>query len=278
MGEKVEKDLYVEEVEVVDIDGAILPTVEDELLGMTSYTAYIPLSSHIKKLIEKSDKPFKLRVSLDSPKKLSEGETEKMKAAFYERLSSYEGELEMKKRLRWKGLKVASIIESGFLAGNYYSSTATGYDFSVGIARFIGEFIFWGAMIFIPGVIGPFVGGLRYLKRQKDIENLEKNMKEIEFSVRTGDESTGNVMIDNVMKKYSKIDDVKIYEKMSSYAGKAGYKLAHGFYKKLAEALAVEESFITRYLPAGFADNTKSIFDIRVETPDFYAPVGEVEE
>ncbi|MFX0197441.1 MAG: hypothetical protein ACFFCW_15060, partial [Candidatus Hodarchaeota archaeon] len=185
----------------------------------------------------------------------------------------YEGDLEMKKRLRIKGLKISSLIEVGFLAGLFYSSLAIGYGVSIGIVRFVAEFVFWGGLIFIPSVIGPAIGGLRYWRSQKGLERLEENLRDVEFSIKTDDNK-----IHEILDVYSKIDDIKIYEKMGLYAEKVGYKLAQGFYQKLTERLSPEESLVTKYLPAGFRDSIKAMFDIRVEAPDFYSPIGEVEE
>ncbi len=273
MPENAEKSLSKEKVAVVTIEGAVFPTIEDEILGITNYTAYVPFSEEIKTIIAKSKNPFKLKVNLSSPKNLSDGETHRIRALFLEKVKSYEGDLEMKKRLRIKGLKISSLIEVGFLAGLFYSSLAIGYGVSIGIVRFVAEFVFWGGLIFIPSVIGPAIGGLRYWRSQKGLERLEENLRDVEFSIKTDDNK-----IHEILDVYSKIDDIKIYEKMGLYAEKVGYKLAQGFYQKLTERLSPEESLVTKYLPAGFKDSIKAMFDIRVEAPDFYSPIGEVEE
>jgi len=273
MPENLEQTLSTEKVAVVTINGAILPTIEDEILGITNYTAYIPFREELASIIQKSKNPFKLQVALSAPKSLSEGEIERMKAHFLEGLKSFEGDLEMKKRMRIKGLKYSSLIEIGFIVGLFYSSMVAGFGLTVGIIRFIAEFVFWGGLIFIPSVIGPAIGGLRYWRSQKGIERLETNMRDVEFAVNTED-----TKLHEIYEAYSKIDDLKIYEKMGRYAEKAEFKLAQGFYEKLPKRLSPEESLITKYVPAGFRDNVKAIFDVRVEAPDFYSPIGEVEE
>ncbi|MFX0203705.1 MAG: hypothetical protein ACFFCW_47005, partial [Candidatus Hodarchaeota archaeon] len=113
MPENTEKSLSKEKVAVVNIDGAVFPTIEDEIRGITNYTAYIPFSEEIKTIIAKSKNPFKLKVNLSSPKNLSEGEMQRIRALFLEKVKRYEGDLEMKKRLRIKGLKISSLIEVG---------------------------------------------------------------------------------------------------------------------------------------------------------------------
>lgn len=271
MPDNVITRLSEEKVAVVNIDGAIFPTIEDEILGLTNYTAYVPFSKEIGNIIQKSKNPFKLKVDISSPMPLSEGEIERMKAHFLDTIKSYEGDLEMKKRLRIKGLKISTIIEICILIGIFYASMVSGYGVAVGIIRFIAEFVFWGGLIFIPSVIGPALGGLRYRKIQRGVERLDANLREIEVSVKTEEK-----MIQDILNEYSLLDDMKIYEKLGKYAEKAGYNIAKGFYEGLNKRLSPDESFITKYLPAGLRDSIKAMFDIRVEAPDFYSPIGDM--
>jgi hypothetical protein len=271
MNEKLEKQLYKEELKIVDIEGAIFPTVEDEILNISPYTAYIPLNklTDKKSILEKT--PFKVRVNLSSPRELSEGEIALIKEKMENTLNSYEGEIEYKKRLRWKGLKWAASIESGFLAGIYYTNTAIFPEYLVGVIRFLGEFVFWGFLFFLPVTILPTIGYIRYLKLQKRIEAKQKNLIDVEFKVNVNDK-----MVEDIMKKYNEIDDVKIYEKLSTYAKEAKYELASKFYKKMSEISWKKESFVTRYIPASWRRGIKAWIDVRVEPPEeVFVPIGD---
>jgi len=267
-----EKSLDLEKLAIFNLKGGIFPTIEDEILGISSYTAYIPFSKEIENIIKISNNPFKLKVTLNTPKPLSEGELERMRALFLDRVKRYEGDLEMKKRLRLKGLKYSAIIEIFILIGLFYSSFASGYGPFIGIIRFISEFIFWGGLIFIPSVIGPALGGLRYRKRQKGLTRLEDNLRVIEFDFQTDD-----VQLKNLLDVYEKIDEVSIYEQMRSFAENEGFNLAQEFYHQITKRLSPEDSFVTKYMPAGFRNSLKAMFDIRIEAPDFYSPIGEMD-
>jgi hypothetical protein len=214
--------------------------------------------------------PFKVRVNLASPRELSEGEIELLKAEMENSLDKYEGEIEIKKRLRWKGLKWAALIESSFLAGLYYASTAIFPDYLTGLLRFLGEFAFWGGLFFLPVTILPALGYLRYLKDQKKLEGMQKNWVDTEVKV-----NVNNKMIKDIMKKYDEIDDVKIYEKLSNYAKETGYELASKFYKKMDEISRGKESFVTRYMPASWRRNLKTWIDVKIEPPEIFVLMGD---
>lgn len=265
--EELEKELYKERLKIISIKGGVFPTIEDEILNFSPYTAYIPLN--LSKLSSKVRTPFKLKIELSSPKHLDKGELEKVRIYVKEISNSYRGELEIKKRFRWKALKWAAAIESAFLGGLYYMNTTISPDIIGGILRFLGEFAFWGGLFFLPVTILPAIGGLRYLKTQKKLEKLEKNWKDTEV-IYTIDQK-----VKDLKEKYDEIDNLEIYKELATYAKNKGYKLASDFYEKLSRILAEKESFITKYLPASWRRSIKQWVDVKVDEPEFFIPLGD---
>jgi len=245
------------------IRGGIFPVVEDEIMGFSERMVYIPLQE-LKK-IDPYDALMELELITHYP--LSDADASRITSAFLRHLSLYEGELEVKVRLRTKGLQKAAIIEGALMGGMFYSAFTLNYGPFISILRFIMEFMFWGCLIFIPSVIGPAIGGLRYKGALKKFKEWKKNIQMTGTIYRTD-----YVEHQRIVQKFREIDGMEIYEKMANYIKETWphYSIGYDFYEAIQERLCPNDSFVTKYLPAGFINAVKTTFDVRVQLADFF--------
>lgn len=249
----------------MEIEGAIFPTICDPLTETAPYTAFIP-QEHIEEAIKQH--PTELTLNFAAHRELYTGEQERLKIAFKLQLYKYEGELEVKYRMRLKALKWALFIESLLFVGLTYADFVIPYSLPIRILRWVmSTLIFWGFLILMRSTMFPAIGGQKYRPLYKQVQIWRKTLQTIHVRETVHYDTS-------VIDRFNEIDSVQIYEEMrTSYVTTP---LGEQFYERFQEYLSPDESFVTKHAAFGMINSLKAAFDIQTEIEDFYFPIGEI--
>lgn len=258
---------------VVDIGFYVFPAIG------TNYAYLDADSENMAKRHAKDAKPFKLRVSVFSPRKLRPSELSKLEDGLCWDWYGYIGALQLNMKRTGMWLKLGGMVEGGLVAGialGRYLSLANWAPWHMILFELIGEIIFWAGLFFGPVVIAPGLGSIWYWRRCKRIERFFRDWQALEFIEGVNDK--GKEMVGELQKFYLGMSDdteENIYSELKGFSRRRGYIQAEEFYELMYKRATRRESPLVKLFPIRLRKKIVASFrQLRIEVPKTLIPVG----